>query len=63
MQAVNLFFAVSGMETNEFGPFQVRDKIPLKKDLEKAGVRVVPPAASRASARTSSPARCSCPAS
>ena len=42
MQAVNLFFAVSGMETQEYGPFQVRDKIPLKKDLEKAGVRVVP---------------------
>ncbi len=42
MQAVNLFFAVSGMETEEFGPFQTRDKIPLKKDLEKAGVRVVP---------------------
>jgi 2,3,4,5-tetrahydropyridine-2-carboxylate N-succinyltransferase len=42
MQAVNLFFAISGMETEEFGPFQTRDKIPLKKDLEKAGVRVVP---------------------
>ncbi len=42
MQAVNLFFAVSGMEIEEFGPFQTRDKIPLKKDLEKAGVRVVP---------------------
>jgi 2,3,4,5-tetrahydropyridine-2-carboxylate N-succinyltransferase len=42
MQAVNLFFAISGMETQEFGPFQTRDKIPLKKDLEKAGVRVVP---------------------
>src|SRR6266511_1571889 len=42
MQAVNLFFAVSGMETVEYGPFQSRDKIPLKKDLEKAGVRVVP---------------------
>ncbi len=42
MQAVNLFFAVSGMVTDEFGPFQVRDKIPLKKDLERAGVRVVP---------------------
>ena len=42
MQAVNLFFAVSGMQTEEFGPFQVRDKIPLKKDLEKAGIRVVP---------------------
>jgi 2,3,4,5-tetrahydropyridine-2-carboxylate N-succinyltransferase len=42
MQAVNLYFAVCGMETEDFGPFQVRDKIPLKKDLEKAGVRVVP---------------------
>ena len=42
MQAVNLFFAVSGMETKEYGPFQIRDKIPLKKDLEKAGVRLVP---------------------
>jgi 2,3,4,5-tetrahydropyridine-2,6-dicarboxylate N-succinyltransferase len=42
MQAVNLFFAVSGMETAEFGPFETRDKIPLKKDLEKAGVRLVP---------------------
>src|SRR5512133_149411 len=42
MQAVNLFFAVSMMEVEDFGPFQTRDKIPLKKDLEKAGVRVVP---------------------
>jgi len=42
MQAVNLYFAVTGMEVQEYGPFQVRDKIPLKRDLEKAGVRVVP---------------------
>ncbi len=42
MQAVNLFFAITGMETTDFGPFQTRDKIPLKKDLEKAGVRLVP---------------------
>jgi 2,3,4,5-tetrahydropyridine-2-carboxylate N-succinyltransferase len=42
MQAVNLYFAITGMETQEFGPFQTRDKIPLKKDLETAGVRVVP---------------------
>ncbi len=42
MQAVNLFFAITGMETSDYGPFQSRDKIPLKKDLEKAGVRVVP---------------------
>ncbi len=42
MQAVNLYFGVTGMETQDYGPFQVRDKIPLKKDLEQAGVRVVP---------------------
>jgi 2,3,4,5-tetrahydropyridine-2,6-dicarboxylate N-succinyltransferase len=42
MQAVNLYFAVAGMEVQEYGPFQVRDKIPLKGDLERAGVRLVP---------------------
>jgi 2,3,4,5-tetrahydropyridine-2-carboxylate N-succinyltransferase len=42
MQAVNLYFGIAGMETHDFGPFQTRDKIPLKRDLEKAGVRVVP---------------------
>jgi 2,3,4,5-tetrahydropyridine-2-carboxylate N-succinyltransferase len=42
MQAVNLYFAITTMEVREYGPFQVRDKIPLKRDLEKAGVRVVP---------------------
>jgi 2,3,4,5-tetrahydropyridine-2-carboxylate N-succinyltransferase len=42
MQAVNLYFAVMGMQVSEYGPFQARDKIPLKKDLEQAGVRVVP---------------------
>jgi 2,3,4,5-tetrahydropyridine-2-carboxylate N-succinyltransferase len=42
MQAVNLYFAVTGMEVTEYGPFQSRDKIPLKKDLEKAAVRAVP---------------------
>jgi 2,3,4,5-tetrahydropyridine-2-carboxylate N-succinyltransferase len=42
MQAVNLYFAITGMETSDHGPFQSRDKIPLKKGLEKAGVRVVP---------------------
>jgi 2,3,4,5-tetrahydropyridine-2-carboxylate N-succinyltransferase len=33
MQAVNLYFAVAGMVTEDIGPFQVRDKIPLKRDL------------------------------
>jgi 2,3,4,5-tetrahydropyridine-2-carboxylate N-succinyltransferase len=42
MQAVNLYFAIAGIETHDYGPFQARDKIPLKKDLERAGVRMVP---------------------
>jgi len=42
MQAVNLYFAITGMSVSEYGPFQTRDKIPLKKDLEAAGVRLVP---------------------
>jgi 2,3,4,5-tetrahydropyridine-2-carboxylate N-succinyltransferase len=42
MQAVNLYFAIAGMEVSDFGPFQTRDKIPLKKNLEKANVRLVP---------------------
>lgn len=42
-QAVLLFFAVQKMEKIEVGPFEFYDKVPLKKDLDKAGVRVVPP--------------------
>ncbi len=47
MQAVNLYFAITGMEVHDYGPFQVRDKVPLKKGLEAAGVRVVPGAVVR----------------
>ena len=42
MQAVNLYFGITGMVVQDYGPFQVRDKIPLKRDLEAAGVRLVP---------------------
>lgn len=42
-QAVLMFFALRGMETTTCGPFEFYDKIPLKKNLEAAGVRVVPP--------------------
>lgn len=42
-QAILLFFALQKMETMEVGPFEFYDKIPLKKGLEAAGVRVVPP--------------------
>jgi 2,3,4,5-tetrahydropyridine-2-carboxylate N-succinyltransferase len=46
-QAVLLLFRLTSMETTELGPFEYRDKIPLKHDYEKAGVRVVPGASAR----------------
>src|SRR5690242_6043710 len=42
-EAILLYFAVREMEVMEVGPFEFRDKIPLKKNLAAAGVRVVPP--------------------
>ena len=42
-QAILLYFALRKMETMEVGPFEFHDKIPLKKNLAAAGVRVVPP--------------------
>lgn len=42
-QAILLYFAIRGMERIEIGPFEFHDKIPLKKHLDAAGVRVVPP--------------------
>ncbi|HUK66580.1 MAG TPA: 2,3,4,5-tetrahydropyridine-2,6-dicarboxylate N-succinyltransferase [Anaeromyxobacteraceae bacterium] len=47
MQAVNLFFAVSGFRVDDFGPFETRDKVPLKTGLEASGVRLVPGAVAR----------------
>jgi len=46
-QAVVLFFAVAGMETTTAGPFEFWDKVPLKRGLAAARVRVVPPGAVR----------------
>ena len=42
-QAVLLYFRIQKMETMEVGPFEFYDKIPLKKNLAEAGVRIVPP--------------------
>lgn len=42
-EAILLYFIHREMEILELGPYVYRDKIPLKTDLEKAGVRVVPP--------------------
>jgi 2,3,4,5-tetrahydropyridine-2-carboxylate N-succinyltransferase len=42
-QAILLYFAIRGMERMTVGPFEFHDKIPLKKNLDKQGIRVVPP--------------------
>jgi 2,3,4,5-tetrahydropyridine-2-carboxylate N-succinyltransferase len=42
-QAVLLYFAIAEMKKMVAGPFEFYDKIPLKHDLERFGVRVVPP--------------------
>lgn len=42
-EAILLFFAVSDMKVMEVAPFEFYDKVPLKKGLQAAGVRVVPP--------------------
>ncbi|MDC3961317.1 2,3,4,5-tetrahydropyridine-2,6-dicarboxylate N-succinyltransferase [Polyangium jinanense] len=42
-QAILLYFAVQKMSVMEAGPLEFHDKIPLKRGLEAAGVRVVPP--------------------
>jgi 2,3,4,5-tetrahydropyridine-2-carboxylate N-succinyltransferase len=45
--AVLLLFRFSQMETIELGPFEYADKIPLKHDFQRSGVRVVPGASAR----------------
>jgi 2,3,4,5-tetrahydropyridine-2-carboxylate N-succinyltransferase len=42
-QAVLLYFSVAQMERVSVGPFEFYDKIPLKRWLDRAEVRVVPP--------------------
>jgi 2,3,4,5-tetrahydropyridine-2-carboxylate N-succinyltransferase len=42
-EAILLYFAIAKLERIEVGPFEFHDKIPLKKGLDRAGVRVVPP--------------------
>jgi len=41
------YFRVREIETIELGPYEYRDKIPLKRGFEELGVRVVPPATAR----------------
>ena len=46
-KAVILYFPIQKMKTIEVGPFEFHDKMELKRDYEKLGVRVVPPAVAR----------------
>lgn len=46
-EAILLYFGLAKMEKLEVGPFEFYDKIPLKKDLERFGIRVVPPGTAR----------------
>ena len=42
-EAILLYFSIAEMKTMEVPPFEFHDKIPLKRGLADAGVRVVPP--------------------
>jgi 2,3,4,5-tetrahydropyridine-2-carboxylate N-succinyltransferase len=46
-QAISLYFRLRTPETISVGPFEYHDKVPLKHGLERAQVRVVPPAVAR----------------
>ena len=46
-EAILLYFAIREMSVESVGPFEFHDKIPLKKGLQRAGVRVVPPGTAR----------------
>jgi 2,3,4,5-tetrahydropyridine-2-carboxylate N-succinyltransferase len=46
-KAILLYFRLREMEKVELGPFEYRDRIPLKHDHEASGARVVPPAVAR----------------
>jgi 2,3,4,5-tetrahydropyridine-2-carboxylate N-succinyltransferase len=46
-KAIILYFPLRKMETEEVGIFEYHDKMMLKKNYSKAGVRVVPPATAR----------------
>jgi 2,3,4,5-tetrahydropyridine-2-carboxylate N-succinyltransferase len=42
-EAIMLYFRIANLETTQVGPFEYHDKIPTKKNLAAAGIRVVPP--------------------
>ncbi len=46
-QAIHLLFRLRGLERIEVGPFEYLDRLELKHDYERRGVRVVPGASAR----------------
>jgi 2,3,4,5-tetrahydropyridine-2-carboxylate N-succinyltransferase len=46
-EAILEYFRLRQVEPQHSGPFEYLDKIPLKRDYERLGVRVVPPATAR----------------
>jgi 2,3,4,5-tetrahydropyridine-2-carboxylate N-succinyltransferase len=46
-KAILLYFRLRRSEPVELGPFRYVDKVPLKRNFEELGVRVVPPAVAR----------------
>lgn len=46
-KAIILYFSVREFSVTEAGPFEYHDKIPLKRDFARLGIRVVPPATVR----------------
>ncbi len=42
-EAIMLYFRLAELETSVSGPFEYHDKIPTKRGLAEAGIRVVPP--------------------
>jgi len=46
-EAILEYFRLREIEPQEVGPFEYHDKIPLKRNYKKLGVRVVPPAVAR----------------
>ena len=46
-KAILLLFRLRGLEKTEVGPFEYLDRLELKRDYERRGVRVVPGASAR----------------
>lgn len=46
-QAILLYFGIEKAETYSLSPFEFHDKMKLKNDFQRLGVRVVPPATAR----------------